>query len=154
MREQVFIFDIDGTVADGTHRKHHIETDDPKNKDWKSYNKKMGHDTPIDPVRRVFWALTQIYPVLLLSGREDAFSTVTTFWLHEHGIVNYRDFFMREAGDHRSDDIVKEEILDKFILPRYDVIGVFDDRPRVTKMWKRRGIFVFDVYQDPDRKEF
>jgi hypothetical protein len=48
-----FIFDIDGTVANGDHRRHFIQG--PKGtKNWHAYRKLAHLDTPIDPVRRMF----------------------------------------------------------------------------------------------------
>jgi hypothetical protein len=53
--------------------------------------------------------------------------------------------YMRKAGDYRSDDIVKEEIFNKYFGDVKDrVLCVFDDRPRVIRMWRRIGIPVFD----------
>jgi hypothetical protein len=55
---------------------------------------------------------------------------------------------MRKADDFRGDDIVKREILDEIFADwgrKPDM--VFDDRPRVVRMWREEGIFVFNVYQ-------
>jgi hypothetical protein len=57
----------------------------------------------------------------------------------------YAGLYMRKAGDYRSDDIVKEEILDTQFKDKINnILCVFDDRPRVIRMWRRRGIPVFD----------
>jgi hypothetical protein len=55
---------------------------------------------------------------------------------------------MRSKEDFRSDDIVKRELLDDVVADygkKPDM--VFEDRPRVVKMWRDNGIFVFDVKQ-------
>jgi hypothetical protein len=55
---------------------------------------------------------------------------------------------MRPADDFRGDDIVKREILATIVSHfgrKPDM--VFDDRPRVVRMWRDEGIFVFNVYQ-------
>jgi hypothetical protein len=77
---------------------------------------------------------------------------------------------MRPEGDNTPDDELKEKWLDERILYQYcnlcygsidmncpckksAVDFVFDDRKKVRDMWQRRGIFVFDVNQNPG-KEF
>ena len=45
---------------------------------------------------------------------------------------------MRENGDYRSDDIVKQEILD-LCFDKDNIELVIDDRPRVVRMWESNG---------------
>ena len=52
---------------------------------------------------------------------------------------------MRATGDQRRDSIVKLEIFDQEIRDRYHVIGVFDDRQQVVRMWRALGLTVFQV---------
>jgi hypothetical protein len=53
---------------------------------------------------------------------------------------------MRRGGDHRPDDMVKEEIL--ALLPKERIVKVIDDRPRVIAMWKKHGLDVMEVNQE------
>jgi len=59
--------------------------------------------------------------------------------------VAYEGLFMRATGDQRRDHIVKEEIFDREIRGRYHVVGVFDDRAQVVRMWRSLGPTVFQV---------
>jgi hypothetical protein len=63
----------------------------------------------------------------------------TAEWLDRHSI-RYTRLFMRPDGDSRPDDILKEEILDRDILPHWIPEMALDDRDRVVAMWRRRGI--------------
>lgn len=47
---------------------------------------------------------------------------------------------MRGVDDLRNDAIVKKELAERYILPMYNVRGVFDDRDRVVKMWRELGL--------------
>lgn len=49
---------------------------------------------------------------------------------------------MRPANDHRPDDIIKQEMLDKLKAEGHDIWFVVDDRQRVVDMWRRNGITV------------
>jgi len=101
------------------------------------------------PVYNIISALP--YEIILLSGRTSEFREETEQWLKKHN-VEYLALFMRKEGDHRADDIVKREIFNNYIKDFWNVLFVIDDRPRVVRMWRRMGLFVFDVNQSG--KEF
>jgi len=54
---------------------------------------------------------------------------------------------MRSDGDYRADQVVKEELFRNQVEPKYDVIGVIDDRDKVVTMWRRLGLVCFQVAQ-------
>jgi phosphoglycolate phosphatase-like HAD superfamily hydrolase len=139
--KDIVIFDIDGTLANGDHRVHHVRK---KPKNWYAYNKDMHKDVPHDHVVSMYNSLKQgPYSIYIVSGREDRFRDVTEKWLKDHGVEGYVALYMRKAGDNRSDVIVKQEILDKY-FDKSKVLCVFDDRPRVIAMWKENGLAVFN----------
>lgn len=140
------IFDIDGTLADVEHRRHFVTT---KPKNWRAFSQAMVNDEPIWPTVHIFGALiNQGHRIILASGREEPYRGITREWLINIGqLGEYERLYMRKTGDYRKDDIVKEEILDKIIEDEYNPFMVFDDRPQVVRMWRRRGLFVFDVNQ-------
>ena len=41
---------------------------------------------------------------------------------------------------------MKEEIYDQYIKDKYNVAAVFDDRDRVVKMWRDKGLLCCQVY--------
>ena len=55
------------------------------------------------------------------------------------------ELFMREADDNRKDSIIKEEIYNKVIKPRYNIKLVLDDRNQVVDMWRNIGLPCFQV---------
>ena len=149
MATDCFIFDLDGTLCDVTHRRHHVTT---RPKDWKAWHAGIALDTPHEPVLRVLkgveWACSG--DVVLVSGRSEDYRAETKAWLYKHHIdrSSYKHLLMRKSGDHRADDIIKSEIADQLENEMgYRIVGVFDDRPRVLRMWQQRGIFTFDVGQ-------
>lgn len=133
------IVDTDGTLAN--HEPHRSPYDPTK----------YHLDTVFEDVRMVVHALGDSLHILGVSGRDDTYRDVTVKWWLEHGRLTPDEFYMRAAGDTRKDDIVKAEIFDKHIAGRYNVIGVFDDRPRVCRMWRAKGLTTFQV-GDPDNE--
>lgn len=140
------VFDIDGTLANIEHRLDYVRS---KPKNWRAFEAGIPNDKVNEPVAKVFHALHNGENTLIFaSGRNESSRGATVDWLELNGMGNYERLYMRSADDFRSDDVVKQEILDKIVYDygkKPDM--VFDDRPRVVSMWRRNDIFVFDCYQ-------
>lgn len=131
------IFDIDGTLADLSHRLHHIKSSPPN---WDAFFASCVDDRVIEPIRELVWLVdNQGYRIILVSGRSDQVRGETEAWLAGHGIP-YHELHMRRAGDYRQDTIVKSEILDGILAAGHEIAFVVDDRPSVVAMWRERGL--------------
>lgn len=130
-----FMFDIDGTSA--------------LNEGGRSYYDltRVGEDSPNTPVINIALALyNQGYTIVFCSGRDESSREATAEWLREHLWDNAdKNLIMRKEGDQRRDFIVKSEMFDNEIAPKYNVLGVFDDRPSVLRMWRAKGIPTFAI---------
>jgi phosphoglycolate phosphatase-like HAD superfamily hydrolase len=132
------IFDIDGTLADNTHRS--------------PFDYAECHaDAPIERIVELANVFTDAgYELVFVSGREGTEETrqKTAAWLGEHVIGTSRhetiELHMRAAGDYRGDDTVKRELYDAHLADR-DIRFVVDDRRRVIRMWRALGLTVLDV---------
>ena len=149
-----FVCDIDGTVADLTHRRHHLVrnpipgTDKKTKKNWMAFKNGVHLDTPIEPVITVVRAMISAgHRGVFCSGRTDDTREQTKDWLyrHVHGATLQMSLYMRKTGDYRADDIIKEELLAQIRADGYDPQLVFDDRDRVVAMWRRNGIMCAQV---------
>lgn len=134
-KAKVYIFDIDGTLAKhvdrGPFEEHKVHT-----------------DAPIEPVVRVLKALRQSgYHIVFVSGRTDGCEEATRNWLKVHTNEWNAELYMRKSGDQRKDSIIKKEIYEQHIFPKYEVLGVFDDRMQVCRMLYENEIFCFNVNQ-------
>jgi hypothetical protein len=143
----MYIFDIDGTLANCEHRLKHIIG--PK-KNWAAFDREGHKDTPITPIVQICNAVyaTYTYPLVLLTGRGERTREDTLNWLAEHA-VNYDFLIMRPEGDHRPDTIVKWEQFCKFMaVHKFDhskVQTIFEDRGRLVDMWRANGFHVCQV---------
>jgi FMN phosphatase YigB (HAD superfamily) len=139
---RAFVFDIDGTLADGTHRIHHI-LKHPK--DWDAYFAAAGEDTLIRHVAEVLDALYgDGYPVVYVTGRPEDYRAETQSWLDRHGLP-VTPLYMRPSGDHRDDDVVKVELLGRMRADGYEPVMVFEDRSRVVRALRAVGVNVAQV---------
>lgn len=148
----LIVFDIDGTLADISHRRHFL---DQKPKDWKAFFAGMVNDPKNMPVALTYYALQeeeefQENTLIIVSGRPDNYRTVTVDWLEGMLFMSAAncetDLYMRKEGDFRDDDIVKSEIFDA-IEKRFGrkIDLSFDDRGRIVKMCRERGTPCFQV---------
>lgn len=144
----MFIFDLDGTLANTEHRQHHLRKE---KKDWKGWHESADNDPPHVPVFDVFCALRAAgFKCILLTGRFDSYHAQTLNWVNYYATppVKSQDLYMRAFDDHRDDDIVKKEMLGKILLETGATVdGIFEDRHRVVQMWKKEGYYVFDCNQ-------
>jgi len=120
--------------------------------DWKSFNDLCEKDTPIASVVSVFGQLceTSYNQISIWSGRCESQRKKTLKWLHDYVPRSswLKELKMRPIGDNTPDDVLKERWLDEHIGGvRNPIDMVFDDRPKVIRMWRRRGIFVFNCCQ-------
>jgi hypothetical protein len=139
----IYIFDIDGTLADITHRLHFIQQEP---KDWDSFFINCVDDEPIPEIIRIAQALFPAAQIFMLSGRSEVIRMETVNWLAGARIPC--DLLMlRKEGDHREDSIVKADMLrevrDHF--PEETIEGVFEDRKQVVDMYRAKGLRVFQV---------
>ncbi|UOF77949.1 polynucleotide kinase [Caudoviricetes sp.] len=132
------IVDIDGTLAHMTDRSPY---------DYSKVSTDVVDVTVAGIVQKYYQRDIQDLPdvyIIIVSGREDGCKAETVQWLSDHSI-KYDEIHMRKHGDNRDDRIVKKEIYEEFIKPRFNVRFVLDDRDRVVKMWREEGLKVLQV---------
>jgi predicted kinase len=127
------LVDIDGTVALMAGRGPY---------DWS----RVGSDAPNQPVIAAVRAMHAAgHAIVFCSGRDAVCRAETEAWLELYVDVPYDGLFMRPEGDNRKDSVVKREIFDSEIRDRWRIVGVFDDRQQVVRMWRALGLTVFQV---------
>jgi predicted kinase len=127
------LVDVDGTVALLNGRSPY---------DWSRVGDDVPNPAVIAAVRAMHAAGNAI---LFCSGRDAVCRAETQAWLELHVGVPYAGLFLRPEGDRRRDAVVKREIFDTEIRDRWRIVGVFDDRRQVVRMWRALGLTVFQV---------
>lgn len=143
--DRVFIFDLDGTLADGSHRLHLLPKKDLHlTESWTEFNMAAGGDTPIVQTITVMRSLyLSGESVIILTGRSDEASAITTDWLFSNEAHLYDHLIMRRASDNRKDTVIKEEVLRAIGLER--IVAAWDDSPTVIKHMRDLGIVTYQV---------
>jgi len=169
------IVDVDGTLADTSHRQHYVvphgvhkpycangdkelrptqgkcpQCDIVLKKDWDRFFAACAEDPLMQPIADLVALLGLEYYIIVVSGRPiDQCGIATEDWLLKHNIHPLHLFMRNGPGDHRPDYEVKQEILD--LLPKGRIAYVLDDRPQVLRMWRANGLTTLAV---GDLKEF
>lgn len=128
--------DIDGVLADCGHRLHYKEEKDYD----KFYGLEMLDDRTINAGLELLALVEEKdedVPIILISGRPERTRKATTVWLDVCGLVYYDEILMRKDGDYRSSDIVKKELIEKYLMhnPQYKnwMAYFIDDDPKNVK---------------------
>ncbi len=160
----MIIFDLDGTLADIEHRCYLIDSEKnvcrcgdgevecPRHQffkpRWDAFFEACDKDKPNRSVIEVFDCLTmQGHIIEIWSGRSESVRQKTILWLIDHVPCFSSKVLlkMRPHGDSTPDDQLKEAWLDEALALGKRIELVFDDRSKVVKMWRRRGIPCFQV---------
>lgn len=135
----IYIFDIDGTLADNTHRLHHIQKTP---KDYDAFYAGIPDDKPIPTICSVFeqLCLNESNEVVVITVRPERARYITEDWLNMHaGYFSWME--MRQDGNHYPDHVIKQEIYDTHLKDRKNEIAcVFEDRQQCVDMWRANGL--------------
>lgn len=143
-KTDAILFDVDGTLADCEHRRNFVAI---KPKNWKAFFSGIPNDPPIDKVVKEAQAAHEAgHIVLIVTARPENTKQDTIDWLAKHNI-NYTKIYFRGEKDNRDDVLVKSEIYDQILLDGYVPALVYDDRPKVIRMWQSKGLEVVDCGQ-------
>ena len=143
---KIVIFDLDGTIADISVRRH-LATKDEGRMNWTIFQDPKNIDLDV-PNQKVVDMLDMIdntdkYQIWILSGRSDVTKDVTIDWLSNHGI-SYDHLIMRDQDNlYMPDNDLKQMWLDTIGVDTVDM--VFDDRNQVVDMWRSNGLTTFQV---------
>lgn len=140
-----YLMDIDGTLANGSHRLHHLEK---QPKDWDAYFATMADDAPHPHMIQLCDRLAHFAAVLYVTGRPAEYREITIEWLRRHGLYSGRDtilvgqrgLYMRPSKNFIDDSVLKIQLLDQIRKDGFAPIMAFDDRTRVVKAWRAAGI--------------
>ena len=133
------IVDIDGTIANNSHRVHFIS--DPNNQDWNAFNMASDQDLPIQDVIELVKVLKHEYDIIFCTGRGKMAFVKTLRWIEEHlGFV--APLLMRADGDHRHDIKVKPELLVNAGIDFDDIQFILEDRVSMVAHWRKLGLTV------------
>lgn len=144
------IFDIDGVLADCSHRLHYL-----KDKNYEKFysDEEIMKDKPIHDIMDIFVGLENLneYNIgsnktvnILISGRNERCRKATIQWLREklNIYIDEDQLFLRSANDYRPAHEVKEDLIKKHIGFE-NILFAFDDDDQVNEMYKKHVVMCY-----------
>jgi len=136
------IFDIDGTLADCSHRQSYAQA-----KEWDNFHSLCLKDSVIKNVADLLVSMASICNVVLLTGMNERYRHLRRKWLTLSGLDGlYEDLLMRGDQDFRPDAEMKwSALVDRFGTPEgvlENVWFVVDDKDSVVEVLRNHGLTV------------
>jgi uncharacterized HAD superfamily protein len=140
-----YIFDIDDTLSNSSHRANWISKDNP-NRNWGTYYKLLVDDEPIAPVVKTLQSLYECgHRVILCTGRPEEYRNLTVHWLEKHNVPAH-DLFMRQRSETGLRNAqAKRVMINRIKESGYNPVAVFEDNPLSVEMWKSCGLVVLQI---------
>lgn len=128
----IAVFDIDGVLADVTHRLHFLDVHQ-----WERFFAAADVDPLLDEGAGRLREALEDHDVVYLTGRPERNRPLTERWLGAHNLPT-GPMFMRPDDDHRPARYLKRDVLRAFACTR-DVASIIDDDPAVVAMLEADG---------------
>ena len=141
--KEIVIFDIDGILADTSHRFEHFA-----HKCNCFFNiKNSYHEDQLLTLNYEYYKFFQVrgYRIVIFTSRSEQYKYETRSWLRKNNI-QYETIEMRTKGDYRPAYLVKRDFLtNNFGLnPKTCVKAVFEDDIGCIQMYRSFGLKVYD----------
>jgi len=141
-RSPYVICDIDGTIADCTHRLQYAKGE---TKDWKKFFSLLSEDTVRQSTAQILIDYyNKGFTIIFVSARPEDYKEETLAWLKKHYLSFAWTLIMRRSNDKRDDTEVKKQILETYFPDKSKIHVVIDDRPKVIRMYVERTRFECD----------
>ncbi len=141
------IFDIDGTIADCSHRLHFI--DGLIQKDWDSFfeDERMMRDVPVAPMLDLLTVLWEDQDVYFLTGRPEHTRLTTAKWIGVNAGIHVppKELLMRPEGDRRRSSLIKNDHLAALREDGIFPTIAFEDRADDAQMYRANGLICCQV---------
>ena len=128
------VFDLDGTLADCSHRAHLIPN-------WESFYNDCIHDEPMWPTIKILQALKKEgHRIEIWTGRCESVRDLTNLWFEKH--VGFRVPMKMRPKDYTLSNV---ELKRQWLQDYYNVMWpniVFEDRTELAEMYRHYGIQV------------
>ncbi len=141
-KKKAIIVDLDGTLFKDIYSKFIPET--ISNETWQEFHKKVDHykDVPVDEA--IFTVCENMFlkgfKIIFLTAREKEsliyHNTRMALYNLFPTFKNNYELIMRDIEDKRPACEMKRDMIETYILPKYEILFAIDDCPRNIKMFK------------------
>ena len=130
------IVDVDGVLADATHRQHLITG---SHRRWDEFFERCGGDTLIEPTKITLDLFASDLVIVLLTARPEWVMPETRSWM-ERFDVRWDLLIMRDYGDYSAARDFKHYAVAELRSHGFEPLLALDDDPRNVAMFERAGV--------------
>ena len=138
------LFDVDGTLVDVSSIRYLVDAKDPNFTGFRQFDRFHEESINMPAHQKVVDAWMQSlhdgHINIVVTARKEKFRRLTRWWLTERNL-HPKHQLHRGDRDGRPDVEVKRDMLN-LLREHYDIVGVWDDNPRVIEMWEAEGLTV------------
>lgn len=141
------VFDIDGVLADCSHRLKYIQGEDKDYDSFYSYDEIL-KDKPILNLDKILLniqcAENSDIDIRFITARNIKSITATAEWLEKYFsiMIEEGDILMRPEKNWRPAYQVKEDLIEKHIGFE-NILFAFDDDDQINEMYKKHGVMCY-----------
>ncbi|GAA4551639.1 LNS2 domain-containing protein [Pseudonocardia xishanensis] len=128
------VFDIDGVLADVTHRLHHLRARPQR---WERFFAAADVDPLLEEGANRLRKAQVDHDVVYLTGRPERNRRLTERWLARHDLPT-GPLHMRDDYDYRPAREMKREVL-RWLAEEHEIASVLDDDPAVFRVLEADG---------------
>ena len=140
----IYLFDLDGTLADIDHRKHLLEQDPV---DWGYFYALCPHDKPMPRMIQLYEHLRRSAWVEIWTGRNETVRSETVTWLRRHTAMPDRLCMRPEACRRAAHDLKRKWLAQMLEEQRRRVVLMIEDNPNVVEVFRGLGVQTLLVNQ-------
>ena len=133
------VLDLDGVIADASHRQHFLEAERSRDKDWHGFFHSCVDDPVIPHGRALAASLSADLCVVILTARIHEIREQTIAWLDANGVR--RDWLiLRGAREGQASSAWKRAQLERLDELGAEIELCADDDPRNVEMMRDLGV--------------
>lgn len=153
---KAIVFDIDGVLADISHRLHYILKANKKERDYEKFYACLNDDLPIPQgillakiLKGYVESVTdESFVFVYLSGRPERTREATKQWLDTHvGFSETDILYLRRNRDWRKAEAYKLEMLQRLQAKGIEPWLIFDDSERICKELRKNGFVCYQTQE-------
>jgi len=132
-----YVFDMEGTLSDPSHRIHHA-----KAKEWKEWDEKFYRDPPLYQMVKLARNLAKVHPLFLFTGKHEGSIPEMQDWLYKHDVpIDGSRILARANGDWGTTTAeVKRGMVHKVRREGWFIEMAFDDMHEVIKVYQELNV--------------
>lgn len=139
LSKKIVVVDLDGTVADPSHRLHHVTG---PNKDWDAFYEGVEEDGVYENIAELVRRLSKSYDILYATGRREEQRDATLRWLEKNDLDVHFCLRMRPPGCNKKDHEIKPAMIENIAD---DVFLILEDRSSVVAAYRELGYTCIQV---------